>query len=62
MSMGSSPKYVDQQMRNQSALDALVALTGGVNFDYDSRAWQYWYSQQRQQQEIQARRDSAPQE
>jgi len=61
MSMGNSPKTVSQPIRNQSALDALVALTGGVNFDYDARAWQYWFSQQ-QQQQIQARRDSAPPE
>ncbi len=61
MTMGNSPKTVNQPMRNQSALDALVSLTGGVNFDYDARAWQYWFSQQ-QQQQIQARRDSAPPE
>ncbi|MFO0897635.1 MAG: HEAT repeat domain-containing protein [Pirellulales bacterium] len=61
MSMGGGPKYVNQPIRNQAALDALVALTG-VNFDYDGTAWRYWYTQQRQQQEIQARRDSAPPE
>ncbi len=62
LTMGGGPKYVNQQLRNQAALDALVALTGGVNFDYDSSAWKYWFAQQRQQQEIQARRDSAPPE
>jgi hypothetical protein len=61
MSMGGGPKYVNQPIRNQAALDALVALTG-VNFDYDGTAWRYWFAQQRQQQEIQARRDSAPPE
>lgn len=62
LTMGGGPKVVHQQLRNQAALDALVALTGGVNFDYDSSAWKYWFAQQRQQQEIQARRDSAPPE
>ena len=57
MSMGGGPKYVRRQIPNQTVLDALVALTGR-NFNFDERAWQYWYTAQKKSApSLDARRD-----
>jgi hypothetical protein len=57
LSVGGGPKYVTQHIRNQSALDALVAITRR-NFNFDKQAWKYWYAAQKKAPEgIDARRD-----
>lgn len=56
LSMGGGPKIIVQPIPNQSVLDALVTITG-ANFDYDQRAWKYWYASQRRRVTLDARRD-----
>lgn len=56
MSMGGGPKIITRQLRNQAALDALVAITG-QNFYFDERTWKHWLSMQRGRPSIDARRD-----
>ena len=56
MSMGGGPKIYTLRFRNQKVLDALVAITGR-NFNFDRRAWKYWYAAQKKTHAIDARRD-----
>jgi len=56
LSMGGKPKIITRQFRNQPVLDALVSLSG-QNFNFDQRAWRYWYESQRERIELDARRD-----
>jgi len=56
LSMGGGPKIVTQQIANQAVLDALVSLTG-QNFNFDQRAWTYWYASQVRRDVLNARRD-----
>ncbi len=55
--VGNRPKIVRQSFSNQAVLDALVALTG-QNFNFDKKAWRYWYGAQKKPTEtLDARRD-----
>ena len=56
MSMGGGPKIYTLHFRNQSVLDALVTLSG-QNFNFDQRAWKYWYASQKKAITLDARRD-----
>jgi hypothetical protein len=56
MSMGGGPKIIKKEIRNQAVLDALVMLTG-VNFNFDVRAWKSWFANQKQRDQIDARRN-----
>lgn len=42
---------------NQPVLEALVQLSGGVNFNFDTKAWKYWYADQKKPASLNARRD-----
>ncbi|QDU26097.1 hypothetical protein ETAA8_11710 [Anatilimnocola aggregata] len=44
------PKTYVFRVQNQHVLDGLAQLARGVNFGYDSRAWQYWHAQEKQSQ------------
>jgi hypothetical protein len=57
ISVGSSTRIIKRQIANQAVLDALVSLTGGVNFNFDVQAWRYWYAAQKKSQKIKTRRD-----
>jgi hypothetical protein len=57
LSVGSSTKIVQRPMNNQRVLDALVALTGGVNLNFDLKAWKTWYASQKSPTTIDVRRD-----
>lgn len=46
-----------QKIENRSVLFALTSLAPDVNFNYDVRAWKYWYAAQRKPQTLDARRD-----
>jgi hypothetical protein len=35
-------------------------LTGGTSFNYDVRAWKYWYAAQKKPATLDARRDEKP--
>jgi hypothetical protein len=54
---GGGPKYVSRKLQNPDVLDALVSLTGGMNFQYDVAAWKKWYASQKQSGTLDARRD-----
>jgi hypothetical protein len=57
LSAGSSTKVVSVPMQNQAVLDALIALTGGVNFNFDVQAWQSWHASKNKRPALDARRD-----
>lgn len=58
MSAGGGPKYIYRTFNNQTVLDALVATTG-VNFAFEKQAWWQWYrSQKKKPDTIDARRDA----
>lgn len=44
------PKTYVYRVQNQHVLDGLTQLARGVSFGYDTRAWQYWHSQEKQSQ------------
>ena len=50
-------KIVTEFYKNQNVLDALVQLTGGVNFGYEVDAWKSWRASQKKAQSLSARRD-----
>ncbi|MCL6502729.1 MAG: HEAT repeat domain-containing protein [Pirellulales bacterium] len=54
---GGGPKYVSRKLQNPDVLDALVLLSDGMNFQYDSDAWKRWYASQKTNTAIDARRD-----
>lgn len=54
---GGGPKYVSRKLQNPDVLDALVTLTGGMNFQYDIAAWKKWYASQKKSSTLDARRD-----
>ncbi len=41
-SAGGERKVIPVTVTNQDVLQALIALSGGANFGFDVRAWQYW--------------------
>jgi hypothetical protein len=58
---GGGVETINQTFENRSVLQALVELTGGASFNFDVRAWKYWYAAQRKPQSLDARRDDAAQ-
>ncbi len=57
-SFGSPPpEIVKQRIQNQAVLDALLALTAPVNFEFDTVAWKYWFASQKKPATMDARRD-----
>jgi hypothetical protein len=47
---------------NQEVLQALIRLSGGVNYGFDQRAWKFWLANENRKvaPQVNARRDSAP--
>lgn len=56
---GSSTETVKRTFENRAVLQALVDLTGGTSFNYDVKAWKYWYVAQKKPKTLDARRDGA---
>ena len=57
LSVGKKPKYIRRLIPNQAVLDALVKITG-CNFNFDEKAWKYWYAAQKKPApKVDARRD-----
>jgi hypothetical protein len=44
--VGGRPKLVTTELKNQSVLNALVALHPGTNFGFNIEAWKNWYVEQ----------------
>jgi len=40
----SEPQWVQVWLHNQDVLDALVKLSGGANFSYQTQAWRVWHA------------------
>ncbi len=57
---GGGPKSVKRTLENRAVLDSLVSLTDGVSFNYDTKAWKYWYVARRKPSTLDARRDASP--
>jgi len=60
MNFGSAKaKVVKRDVANQAVLTALLESTGGeINYQYDERAWKFWYANQQIPQQIDLRRDT----
>ncbi|HTQ37547.1 MAG TPA: HEAT repeat domain-containing protein [Pirellulales bacterium] len=56
MTMGSAPKRIRREMTNQQVLDALISLTGGVNYGFDKGAWRKWYASEKKPTNVDTRR------
>jgi hypothetical protein len=54
---GGGTEIVRQQHENPAVLQALIELTGGVNFDYDRGQWKNWLASQKKPASLDARRD-----
>ncbi len=57
MTMGGGPRVERFQLQNRAVLDALISLSGDVNFGFDIRAWKGWYAAQKRQSVGKLRRD-----
>ncbi|MBN1590056.1 MAG: HEAT repeat domain-containing protein [Pirellulales bacterium] len=56
LGVGTSTRTFTATVENQAVLDALVSLTGGVNFGFDVAAWDYWHAEQNKHAPLDARR------
>ncbi len=56
LAMGGGTKIYNIPFKNQAVLEALIGMTG-QNFGYDEKLWKSWYSSQRRQPVLDARRD-----
>jgi len=58
LNAGSSPAVVvNQRLRNEGVLDALLRLADGVNFGYEVDAWKQWYASRKKAKSLNGRRD-----
>ncbi len=59
-SAGGETKVIPVTVTNQDVLQALITLSGGANFGFDERAWQYWLANENMRAAPQAdsRRDA----
>ncbi|HVA51239.1 MAG TPA: HEAT repeat domain-containing protein [Pirellulales bacterium] len=53
----SGPKTIKVTLKNPEVLEALVRLSGGLNFDFDRDAWKAWYASRKKSLSLNARRD-----
>jgi hypothetical protein len=54
---GSAPKVVTKLVQNRAVLDALIALSGNANFEYDQVQWRGWLAAQAKATAVDVRRD-----
>ncbi len=55
--VGGRPKPVTANLKNENALNALVALHPGINFGFNVEAWKNWYIEQYEPSTATLRRD-----
>ena len=53
----SGPRFINRDLKNPAVLSALIAVSGGENYEYDQSAWRRWFAAQRKSQRLDARRD-----
>ncbi len=56
---GSNTETIKRTFENRAVLQSLVDLTGGTSFNFDVKAWKYWYVAQKKPKTLDARRDSS---
>jgi hypothetical protein len=54
---GGGPQVANQSFRNRAALDALLTMSGGANFEYDQEQWRGWLAAQAKANAVDVRRD-----
>ena len=54
---GGGPEIITYYRQNQAVLDALVSLTGGVNYGFNVPLWKAWYAAQKRHPDLDTRRD-----
>ncbi len=54
---GGGPKIITYYRQNQAVLDALVSLTGGVNYGFNVELWKAWYAAEKRHPDLDTRRD-----
>ncbi len=54
---GGGVKIIAHHLSNRPVLEALVSLTGGINYQFDVPQWKRWYAAQRQSQILDSRRN-----
>lgn len=57
LSVGSKVQIQTQNRQNQHVLDALVSLSGGMNFNFNKTSWKNWYASQSKPADFDFRRD-----
>ena len=57
LSMGSKPKLVKADLKNEMVLAALTSLNPGVNFGFNEDAWRRWYVETHTTVDVNLRRD-----
>ena len=57
LAMGGKPKVTKRVRRNSEVRRALVELSGGQDFEYDSAAWRRWYVNTQIHDNVDTRRD-----
>jgi len=57
LSTGGGPKIFPVDHENVKARHALVELSGGLDFEYDDKAWRRWYINQQIRDYVDTRRD-----
>jgi hypothetical protein len=56
LSVGSKTVVLTHRVANRAVLEALIALSGGKNFNFDIAAWKSWYAAQQRGAQLDARR------
>jgi hypothetical protein len=55
--VGGGPRIANRQVKNRSVLEALLALTDNVNFEFDQTKWRRWYAEKDVPADVNLRRD-----
>lgn len=56
LGVGGGPRVVSFTVNNRAVLEALVELSGGVNYGYDVRVWKAWHTAQKKRPQMNGRR------
>jgi hypothetical protein len=56
LAAGGGAKQIEQNLRNENVLNALIVLTGGNHCDYDKERWKQWYAETQVPKEFDLRR------
>ncbi|MCG8450309.1 MAG: hypothetical protein MI725_12130 [Pirellulales bacterium] len=57
LTLGGSSKVLRVEHQNIAARQALVELSGGLDFEFDEKAWRRWYVNEQIQEFVDTRRD-----